>query len=110
MSRVRQATEPYGRGESANEPGNQGWLGNWSGCLRQPIYGLPDYAARSRRVELCSIDTGMVLVLSPLPLIRIRGLVASLRRARRNTSMKKIPAPQRLAIASASITPKINAI
>jgi len=69
-----------------------------------------DYAARSRCLELCSIETGAILILSRFSKNRIRGLIASLRRAHRNTSMKKTAAPQTLANANDPITLRLRAM
>jgi hypothetical protein len=55
--------------------------------------GMRYYATRSKRLELCSIETGVASILSRLFVNRMRGL-ASLRKARRNTSMKNTAAPQ----------------
>jgi hypothetical protein len=68
--------------------------------------GMRAYATRSNRLELCSIEIGAELIGSRRAVDRIRGLIASLRRARRNTSMKKTAAPQRLANAKDPITPE----
>jgi hypothetical protein len=66
--------------------------------------GLSDQAVWRQCLELCSIQTGVGLILSRLAARRIRGLIASLRRARRNASMKKTAAPQTLVNANDPIT------
>jgi len=73
---------------------------------------MRDYATRSICLELCSIETGVVLIfgcvsVNRVLVARMGGLVASLRKARRNINMKKTAAPQTLAnaIANGPITP-----
>jgi len=75
---------------------------------------MRDYATRSICLELCSIETGVVLIfgcvsVNRILVARMGGLVASLRKARRNINMKKTAAPQTLAnanaIANGPITP-----
>jgi hypothetical protein len=53
------------------------------------IRGLRIYAARSECGDVCSIETGVRLVLLCLLVNRIRVLLASLKRAHRNASMNK---------------------
>jgi hypothetical protein len=72
---------------------------------------MRDYATRSICLELCSIETGVVLIFGCVSVNRIlvtrTGGLASLRKARRNINMKKTAAPQTLAnaIANGPITP-----
>ena len=62
------------------------------------------YAARSECGDVCSIETGVRLVLLCLLMNRIPVLFASLRRAHRNASMNKAAAAQALANAIGPIT------
>jgi len=84
-------------------------IGQQAGEAIYSFVVCPIYAARSKRLELCSIETGAALILSCLSMNRIsvnriRGLIASLRRARRNTSMKRTAALQTIANAIDPIT------
>jgi hypothetical protein len=67
-----------------------------------PPGAMCSQAARRQCVELCSIDRGVALATLRLPISRLRGLLptTSLRRARRNNSMKQTAAPQKLANAT----------
>src|SRR5258708_22463315 len=69
---------------------------------------MRDYATRSNRLTVRSIEIGVVL-LARLSMNRKRGFMASVRRAHRNTSMKKTAAPQTLANANNPITPRLRA-
>src|ERR1700716_283002 len=70
---------------------------------------MRDYATRSILLKVRSIEIGVVLILSRLSMNRIRGFIASLRRAHRNTSMKKTAAPQTLVNANDRITLRLRA-
>jgi hypothetical protein len=68
------------------------------------LFPVRDYATRSNRLELCWMETRVALVGSRRAVDRILGLIASLKRARRNITMKKTAAPQKLANANDPIT------
>ena len=72
--------------------------------MTQPVRGLGSYADRSDCGDVCSIETDVRPVLWCRLVNRIRVLLASLRRAYRNASMKKGAAPQALVNAIGPIT------
>ena len=98
---VEVAGNPCGGRRSPNRIGSR----NLGRSKNSPPRTMGGQAARSQCVELCSIDIGVALATLRLPINCLRGLLptTSLRRARRNNSIKQTAAPQKLANATYNI-------